>query len=296
MLLLNKPVISEPEYILAVEYKALTRFMLKQWRHYKKPVKVLSLIFILGSYSGFCRGQADNSLSPPGKETLTISLQGNRLSIWANQVSWQELLAKLRVETHIPIYANPLSSKVSVSIPPLPISEALRQLFSHRFDYVLLYSRFDKQWEKMPKAVWLLNGSGENSTQVGLGGIRSNEKISIGSHDSGSAENSAGEIDRTQMVHELIQQAQNEKNPILRIKAISTLSKSEFDDTATEEALKTALNDDDPSVREYAVQAIAEKEGVQAAEILKQALEDPDEAVRVKAAQSLPPQGQDLAL
>jgi HEAT repeat protein len=144
--------------------------------------------------------------------------------------------------------------------------------------------------------VWLLNGLSGNAAQVGHEVTASNDKIATGSSDSGSAENTTDEIDRTEMVHELIQQAQNEKNPKLRIKALSTLSKSEFDDTATEEALRAALNDDDPSVREYAVQALAKKEGTQAAESLKQVLEDPDEAVRLKAAQSLTLEGQDLAL
>lgn len=224
---------------------------------------------------------------------LNISLSNNRLSIEAKQVSWQCLLAMLEKKTQIPIKsAKKMPSIVTMSIPAQPVTQALQELFEHRFDFVFQFSGHKAPDSKTPKAVWLL-GNAENNVQA----INTESKKTNGKPRITVVGNEALFIQNDQeTVLELVNKAKNEINPKMRIQALARLVANQIDDTAIEETLESALKDNDPNVREYAVLAVANKEGEQATEHLRRALQDPDAEVRKKAAENVVLAGRGIAL
>lgn len=293
MVLYNKSHLTIFDSVLLCELKKLSQILAIPWAGKKSLILFLGLWLLTGVKAEVAHehGLTSSQLSINKSEHLKINLQGNRLSIEAKQASWQELLAKLKEQTHISIQsARPMTSIVTVSIPSLPVTEALQQLFNHRFDFVFLFSEQNTHQTAVPKAVWLFGNAIENVAQVG----RVDGKKT---HDKPNPDKTAVN-DENETVQELIDKARNEENPELRIQALASLSgrQEQADKSAEKLALEAALDDKEASVRQYAVQALASQGGQAATEYLREALDDPDAGVRMQAVESVAPEGQGIAL
>lgn len=76
--------------------------------------------------------------------------------------------------------------------------------------------------------------------------------------------------------------------PAQRLQALQLLDQSDQADNDTiVSAMGQALNADDPSVKDYAIQALARRGGSQEMDLLRQAMGDPDPAVRLMVLESV---------
>jgi hypothetical protein len=76
--------------------------------------------------------------------------------------------------------------------------------------------------------------------------------------------------------------------PAQRLQALQLLDQSEQADNDTVvSAMSQALNADDPSIKDYAIQALARRGGSQEMDLLRQAMGDPDPAVRLMVLESV---------
>lgn len=281
----------------------MSQISLIPWAKNKSLVIFFGLWLLTGLKAAIAqeRGLPSFQSSVGKSETLKINLQGNRLRIEANQIGWHELLTTLKEKTHIAFYGIiPLKSAVTVTIPDLPVTEALQQLFSHRFDFVLQFSGQNTHNTAAPKAVWLLGNAIENVAQAGQLNIKkTNDKPNSGLNPYKTAvyEVLAAEGRENETIQELMDKARSNDNPEVRLQALASLSGQEQpDEIATKLVLETALEDKDSRVREYAVQALASQDGREANEYLREALNDPDADVRMRAVESVGLEGQGIEL
>ncbi len=85
--------------------------------------------------------------------------------------------------------------------------------------------------------------------------------------------------------------------PALRLQALQLLDQSDqADNDSVVSAMSQALNGDDPSIKDYAIQALARRGGSQEMDLLRQALNDPDPAVRLMVLESVGQQAEALPL
>ncbi len=76
--------------------------------------------------------------------------------------------------------------------------------------------------------------------------------------------------------------------PALRLQALELLDQSDLADNDTVvSAMGQALSADDPSIKDYAIQALARRGGAQEMDLLRQAMGDPDPAVRLMVLESV---------
>jgi len=76
--------------------------------------------------------------------------------------------------------------------------------------------------------------------------------------------------------------------PAQRLQALQLLDQSDQADNDTiVSAMSQALNADDPSIKDYAIQALARRGGSQEMDLLRQAMGDPDPAVRLMVLESV---------
>jgi HEAT repeat protein len=76
--------------------------------------------------------------------------------------------------------------------------------------------------------------------------------------------------------------------PAQRLQALQLLDQSDQADNDTiVSAMGQALNADDPSIKDYAIQALARRGGSQEMDLLRQAMGDPDPAVRLMVLESV---------
>jgi len=86
-------------------------------------------------------------------------------------------------------------------------------------------------------------------------------------------------------------------NPEIRLRALSHIQDAgQVDESILLSAYRTALADEDPSVRSYAIEALAIQGGPDATGYLGQALRDPDPSIRILAIENVAQQGHDPAL
>ncbi len=260
--------------------------------------------WLLGS-SQFVSAQGNTPPSLPvaadTTATLIVDLNDNLLSVNAKQASWQELFNQLSKKIHATFHSTlPLQGTVTASIPPLPIRDALEHLFGPEADFVFQFVKDDSRHSAMPKEIWVLG----NYTKQGHQLVKPPSKMM---HDVPQSEPSAKansdnflqDEDKltNETIDEFISRAQDDKNPESRIQALANLTgHAETDSTAVKQALETALNDKDSSVRGYAVQALANEDSQEAAEQVRLALQDTDIDVRIKAVESVTLNDQGIAL
>jgi len=85
--------------------------------------------------------------------------------------------------------------------------------------------------------------------------------------------------------------------PTVRLQALQLLDQSEqADNDAVVSAMGQALNADDTSIKDYAIQALARRGGSQEMDLLRQAMGDPDPAVRLMVLESVGQQTEALPL
>jgi HEAT repeats len=78
------------------------------------------------------------------------------------------------------------------------------------------------------------------------------------------------------------------EEPAQRLQALQLLDQSDQADNDTiVSAMGQALNADDPSIKDYAIQALARRGGSQEMDLLRQAMGDPDPAVRLMVLESV---------
>jgi len=78
------------------------------------------------------------------------------------------------------------------------------------------------------------------------------------------------------------------EEPGQRLQALQLLDQSEqADNDAVVSAMGQALNAGDPSIKDYAIQALARRGGTQEMDLLRQAMGDPDPAVRLMVLESV---------
>lgn len=251
----------------------------------------------------------EDLVSRPDPQMLQVGFQEKLLSIDAKQEPWETVLEEIREKTGIRFHASvPLAGSVSLSIPPLPIRQALQRLFGPETDMIIRYGGD----AGLPKEVWIfgrLRAAGrENHPHVGgkaeggLGASGSDPSSAAGQAPEGA--DVAGEpleaegdtIGAKDAIDMLVEMAQDD-DPAARVQGLSALADSgEADEGTVQSALDAALADRDASVRGYAVQALASRGGEEAMGHLWQALRDPDPYVRVMAVETVAPQDQGIAL
>lgn len=302
MTLINQSSPTRDDALVLLGNKTPCLALPKPWAKNKSTVFFFGLWLLTGHETVIAQLATTQSLaSSVNSEILNIHLKGNRLSIEAKQVPWQQLLTKLEEKTQISIQsAKPIESTVTVSIHSLPVNEALQQLFNHRFDSVFLFSEQKAPNSTMPKTVWLL-GNPINVAKASSHSVKQTNDMAkpAPKPDKAAAENaSILNSNEHETVQELVDKARNEENPELRIQALASLSgrQEQADKSAEKLALETALDDKEASVRQYAVQALASQGGQSATEHLREALDDPDAGVRMQAVESVALEGQGIAL
>jgi hypothetical protein len=236
-----------------------------------------------------------------GTTAFNVSLKDSLLSIDAKQVPWQELLKQIRDKTRIPIHcAIPLKGSVTLSFTALPVKDALERLFGPGADFVFHYPKEATQLFAVPKEVWVLGSFVEYDAQAAQTTSSKMQNVLASEVSTPSTVENAvheeGKLDN-ETVDELAERARNDENAESRTQALASLSgHGQTDEIAAKLALDTALTDKDPSVREYAVQALANQAGQEATEQLRLALQDPDPGVRIKAVESVTLNDQGIAL
>ena len=85
--------------------------------------------------------------------------------------------------------------------------------------------------------------------------------------------------------------------PTVRLQALQLLDQSEqADNDAVVSSMGQALNADDTSIKDYAIQALARRGGSQEMDLLRQAMGDPDPGVRLMVLESVGQQTEALPL
>jgi hypothetical protein len=300
MALINQSSSTIDDALLLLEIKTPSLALPKPWAKNKGIVFFFGLWLLTGSETAIAQAEAPKSLdSSVNKEVLNVNLKGNRLSIEAKQVTWQKLINKLEKETLIPIHGYlPMKSIVTVSIPERHIIETLEQLFGPGMDFVFQYPKGRLQGYAIPKEIWVLGnfiGHGIQFKQTVYGNLQGSQRVN--SNNLAVAHHSPTDyLSDDEKVDVLVKIARTDINPDSRIQALTSLVANQIDDTAIEQTLEAALKDKEPSVRGYAVHALANKEGEQATEHLRRTLQDTDAEVRKKTVENVVSEGQGIAL
>ncbi|MEQ1546229.1 HEAT repeat domain-containing protein [Methyloglobulus sp.] len=292
MALINQSSSTIDDALLLLEIKTPSLALPKPWAKNKGIVFFFGLWLLTGSETAIAQAETPKSFATSvNNEILNINLQGNRLSIEAKHISWKKLIKRLEEVTHILIYGYlPMKSEVSVSIPENTLMETLGQLFGPGMDFVFHYPKDGLHGFEMPKEIWVLGsflGHGVQTMKVTSGSIPKNQRVELEEYSFDKEK---------EIVDALVEKARNDINPESRIEAMTSLVANQIDDTAIEQTLEAALKDKEPSVRGYAVHALANKEGEQATEHLRRTLQDIDAEVRKKAVENVVPEGQGIAL
>lgn len=223
--------------------------------------------------------------------TFNVDLKNGLLSIDARQAPWPALFKEIRGKTRMRIhYAIPLKGLATMSFTALPVEEAVERLFGPAADFVFCYPEGEPQRFAVPREVWVL-GSVVGHDTLAVQTTASKTKGTLGSE----ANNPAlvdevlreGDSHNAETVDELIEKARNDEDAEARTQALASLAGNSQDEVAADAALVDALNDKDPGVRGYAVQALASQWGPEATEQLRSALQDSDPGVRLLAEESL---------
>jgi HEAT repeats len=246
--------------------------------------------FFWGTQAALCKEavtQATHSFD--ATSTLSVTLKNGRLSIGAKQASWQELLKQIHYKTGIPIHcAIPLQGSVTVSFSELPVQEAVERLFGPGADFVFRYPKRTSPTLAAPQEVWVTGSFLGHDVQA-IQATASKSKNTPKPQEAGRQD--------AKSIDDLLNKVQNEENAEERTQALASLSgQDKADEGAYKLALDAALSDKDASVREYAVQALANQPGQKAMEQMRQALQDKAPGVRIKAAESVVLNDQGLAL
>jgi hypothetical protein len=239
-------------------------------------------------------------------EQLSIQASGDHLSLAIVNQSIQEAAKAIAQQAKLNIILDKdvPNSNIALRFSNLPIQQGLQRLFEN-YDTFFFYSNSKGTVAELA-SIWVFpKGKGENLKPFPANVISTNSPVAITTNNAGSKPSHAvlddyvQTEDMTEILDSnlLLDKARNDKKPANRLQALVRLTALGKDDSVDVDlALETALIDEDPNVRGYAVQALVNRQGEGATKYLRQALQDRDLSVQIAAVENVIPEGEGIAV
>jgi hypothetical protein len=274
--------------------------------------------------------EALSVMPPPGSQPmqvpLTVEYKEGNLGVAAEKVPLAQVLQEVARQTGIEVQGlERLQEEVSVGFSGLPLSEGLQKLLTP-VNYLIL-EQASSQGGTRPAQVLVFGRRAAPPTQAipsEEGGNMAADENQI--EEEQTARLRALEAFARQGNDEALREALHDPNDLVSMRAVELLAERDrqgvttllldmtrsdhpavraqalrllhetghADERTIVSALGTALADKD--VRNYAIQALAERDGPEAMEYLRQAFHDPDPAVRRLVIESAAARDQSLPL
>lgn len=227
------------------------------------------------------------------EQTFRVRFHEGLLSLEARETPWKRVLTAIQQTTGVRFHpALSLTGSVSVSIPALPVMQALKHLFGPSAGFICRYPAGAYDKAALPREVWILGQVAQEGaaslTDDKFGILPAPQKpasLLPGPATEDHAKASASQ--EAEVIQYLTSMAQDE-DPGIRVQALYALGRKDKGEAVEiQSALQAALDDEDPTVRGAAVQALASRGGPKAMGRLRQALQDPDPGVQLLALDSL---------
>lgn len=224
------------------------------------------------------RASSDTGLS----KSVHIDIHRDMMTLNATRASWKEVLDELPRQTGIRFHDTIApQGVVTVSCPSMTFTRALECLLGNDAALILRYSPRGDGSKKgaLPTDVWLLGEPGTDRERSSVA-VQSQtvEPRQAMSHGPAAArhERFIALMDMTNAAH-----------ADARMQALGSLAVSaKRNDPSVQAVFRTALTDEDGSVRAQGVYALAKNGGAEAVNVLRSALGDSDASVRLMAVDS----------
>ena len=273
-----------------------------------KAAIFIIIYVIIGPNALYARTQALGS--SPAFELSVESKQG-LLTIKARRAPWKQVFDEITRKTGVQFRSGTSrEGSVTVTIKSLPFRDAFNRLLGPRASFM---SRYDAAATGLgikpgiPREVWLLGGKKIALSKGPIGETTENNSTASIANDAANknaVQNAAGEVlsklseeshATRPEINELVEQAKD-GDPSRRIQAISELGDREISDEIVYETLRTALEDDDASVRGQAFQSLVMHGGDEVPDYVRSALSDSDPNVRIVAVEYVEPDNHGISI
>jgi len=242
---------------------------------------------------------------------LNVESEQDLLTIKARRAPWQQVFDEITRKTGAQFRTGTSRvGSVTVTIKSLPFRDAIQRLLGPQESFMCRYDGVAAPLgikPGIPREVWLLGGKKIAQSEGPMKETTENKDVASILNDASNrnlVQNAAGEeiselTKESQStrpeISELVEQAQNEDSS-QRIQAISALGDRELTDEVVSAALRTALEDDDASIRGQAFQSLVMRGGDEATEYIGRALNDSDPNVRIVAVEYVEPNNHGISI
>ena len=238
-----------------------------------------------------------------GAESLKVNYSGGKLSVVAEGVPLSHVLREVSLRTAIEVSgAQDLRKPVSVNFSGVPVAQALETLLAGT-SYAL-YGNFAPGPGMRHGRVVILTGKPAAPIERPAVAVAAVAPASVtltpaqrsaartGLMSQNPVEQDAG---FTQLAHadpkevlDALEDVIANGEGLARLRALQFLDQdSRIDPAASLAALRGALNDQDPTLRDYSIQALGRHEGSESMDILRQLFTDGDASVRLSVVESV---------
>jgi HEAT repeats len=253
---------------------------------------VAALVTILGLAPGLA-----------GAQSLKVNYAGGKLSVVAEKVALADVLREVSLRTGIEVLgAQDLGRPVSIDFSGTPLGQAFETLLAGT-NYALL-GNFTPGPAMRRARVVILTGkpalpmerpaartAAEAAPAVTLTQAQRNA-ARTGLMSQNPVEQDAG---FRQLAHaspkeilDALEDVLANGDGLARLRALQFLDQdNRIDPAASFGALRNALNDPDPTLRDYAIQALGRREGSESIDLLRQLFNDGDTSVRLSVVESV---------
>ncbi len=266
--------------------------------------------------------------SPVRAQTLLeVHWENNRLSVNAEKTPLAQILKEVSRQTDLEIRGlEELQEETSVHFVDLALNDALKLLLAH-VNHLVIMKESSTPKDSQPALVLLFKQQtapplSQTSSEDGLtaqSGQEAEEQekrltalyTAAANGDAGALEKAfsdpqqdaqaaafalLAQLDRQKAIDFLAQETKSEQ-PETRYQALRLLTQaSQAEDAVVGPILNEALAGDDQTMKQYAIQALAERMGESAGGYLRQALSDPDPTIRMAVIENVAQTPQSLPL
>ncbi|HEY6293859.1 MAG TPA: HEAT repeat domain-containing protein [Terriglobia bacterium] len=234
--------------------------------------------------------------TPP---TLKVDYAGGKLSVTAQKVSLSQVLQEVGHRTGLDVRGlSEVGQMASVQFSNVPVGDAIRNLLGGA-NYALFGRLNSPEGVSRARVVILSATAGAaidlgNSTQTAQSAVSQAQRSLWRAHllSADPAEQDAGFREVVKLgpkeAFDALEDVIINGDGVPRLRALQFMDQDEdIDQRAVMGALRDALNDQDSSLRDYAVQAIGRHPGSESIDLLHQVFNDGDAAQRLSVLESI---------
>ncbi|MGH8488980.1 MAG: HEAT repeat domain-containing protein [Gammaproteobacteria bacterium] len=241
-------------------------------------------------------------LSAGGSGSVEIELYKGLMSLNVTRAPWTEVLDEFGRKTGTRFhYVETPQGIITASCNRMTPTRALECLFGHAAAHIVRYAgkHAKSATNPLPSDVWLLGPPGPRDGSSRTNRAVVEPPVSEASCSRANPQQAAGKDPAAEEHDEfdMLMDLSTADDPEARMQALGSLAASaKRNDPSVQAMFRTALTDEDGSVRAQAVYALSKGGGPEAMNVLRSALRDNDASVRLMAVDSAQGDEQSTAL